>query len=37
MALIISRLDTDELIDSVGNYKVTLEPGGGDTRVAATD
>jgi hypothetical protein len=37
MALIITRLDADELIDPVGNYKVTLEPGGGDARVIVTD
>ncbi len=37
VALIITRLDSDEMIDPVGNYQVTLESGSGDLGVAATD
>ena len=37
VALIITRLDSDEMVDPVGNYQVTLESGSGDVGVAALD
>jgi hypothetical protein len=37
VALIITRLDSDEMVDPVGNYQVTLESGSGDAYVAALD
>jgi hypothetical protein len=37
VALIITRLDSDEMVDPVGNYQVTLESGSGDVGGAALD